>query len=74
MIIYNDRKNKSNSKYICDRCKKELAGAERISIYAENHNIKIKKKKWDFCTRCYRLLKRGVEKRNTLEGGTNENT
>lgn len=69
MIIHKDYKDKSNSVFMCDRCKTEISGLERITIYAENHNIKGKSKKWDFCNRCYRSLKKGIE-----EGGTNENT
>lgn len=71
MIIYNDRKNKENSKYICDRCKVELTIENKLAIWVETqkNNRVSKKKKWDFCNRCYRLLKRGIEK-----GGTNDNT
>mgnify|MGYP003305776189 CR=1 FL=1 len=65
MIIYNDRRNKKNSKYICDRCKKELTVEDKIAIYAENK--KNKKKKWDFCSRCYRSLERGVVTNDTRE-------
>lgn len=60
MIIYKDNKDKNNSKYICDRCKKELTVEDKIAIYAENQKRNVKKKKWDFCLRCYRLLERGV--------------
>ncbi len=75
MIAHKDYKDKQNSKYICDRCRTELTGEERVIIYVDcKKSTKGFRKKWDFCTKCYRLLVRGVEKRAITEGGTNDNT
>lgn len=69
MIIHKDYKNKSNSVFMCDRCKTELTSEERVIIYVEHKKNDIGfRKEWDFCNKCYRSLKRGVERR------TNENT
>lgn len=69
MIAYRDYKATHNNKYICDRCKTELTGDERVIIYIDHKKNSIGfRKEWDFCATCYRLLKKGVERR------TNGNT
>ena len=63
MLVYIDNKNKEKSKYLCDRCKRNLTASERFIIYVEDTKAKVKKKKYDFCSNCYKALERGVEKK-----------
>ena len=64
MLVNIDYKDKEKSKYLCDRCKQELISNNRFIIYVENTKTKVKKKKYDFCSKCFMALERGVEKRN----------
>ena len=64
MLLYIDNKDKEKSKYLCDRCKRKLTASERFIIYVEDTKTKVKKKKYDFCSNCYKALERGVEKKN----------
>lgn len=62
MLIEKDYSNKKNSKFICDRCKKELSINTRISIYSKIA-YQNPKKRWDLCSKCYAALVRGIEKK-----------
>ena len=64
MLVYRDYKDKEKSKYLCDRCKIELTSSERFIISVEIVKTRVKKKKYDFCQKCYRELERGIEKKN----------
>lgn len=68
MLVKGDNKDKEKSKYLCDRCNKELTSSERFIIYVENVKLRVKKKKYDFCDRCYKALERGVEKGRCKNG------
>jgi len=55
-------KDKTQSLYRCDRCKKVCKLNECKPIYTTNENRKAVKK-WDLCLRCYEALERGVGNR-----------
>lgn len=61
MLISENKFDKRESKYECDRCKKELSIDTRISIYSKVA-YENPKKRWDLCSRCYKSLERGIEK------------
>lgn len=63
MLISLNKFNKKYSKYICDRCHKQLNNSNRL-IVTINY-----KKKWDLCDKCYKALERGIKK----GGQINEN-
>lgn len=64
--------NNYEMKYYCDRkkCGKEMQQKDKYTIYIENYNYitkglyrkNAKRKMWDLCPRCYKMLKRGIEK------------
>ena len=68
MIQQKDCTNKSKSRYICDRCNREINNNNMYRIFRQRAGEKSPRRKWHFCDRCYRALVRGVEKK----GGTNE--
>lgn len=62
MLISTNKSDKSNSKYQCDRCKSIISLYDRKSIsVAEGYANP--RKKWDLCPRCYRMLCKGIEKK-----------
>ena len=61
MLVKRNYQDKTMSKYKCDRCQKEISSVERFIIYVEIVRVRVKKKKYDFCSKCYRALERGVE-------------
>ncbi len=63
MLVSQNKFDKSESKYECDRCKKELSITTRISIYSKL-SYENPKKRWDLCNKCYAALVRGIEKVN----------
>lgn len=65
MLVKRDYTDKYKSRYICDRCKKELKFDERFVISVGIIKTGVTKKKYDFCIRCYRALENGVEKGRT---------
>jgi transposase-like protein len=62
MLISSNKFDKSESKYECDRCKKELSINTRISIYTKVE-YDYPRKKWDLCEKCYSALVRGINKK-----------
>jgi transposase-like protein len=61
MLISSNKFDKSESKYECDRCKKELSINTRISIYTKVAYDN-PRKRWDLCQKCYTALVRGINK------------
>lgn len=61
MLIEKDMKDKSKSRYACDRCKKILSNENKIGIY-ESFYKETLKKKFDFCPKCYTAMIRAVNK------------
>lgn len=61
MLIIQNKWDKSESKYECDRCKKELSISTRISIYTKVE-YENPKKRWDLCSNCFEMLCRGIKK------------
>ena len=57
-----DYKNNKNSIYLCDICKQRIKANERYIIYVQITKLNIRKKKYDFCEKCYKSLERGVSK------------
>ena len=55
-----DYKNNKNSIYLCDRCKQRIKANERYVINVHITKLNIRKKKYDFCEKCYKSLERGV--------------
>lgn len=62
MLVSQNKFDKSESKYECDRCRKELSINTRISIYSKIA-YQNPKKRWDLCSKCYAALVRGIEKK-----------
>lgn len=60
MLIKIDYKNNNKSEYLCDRCKKRIKSNERYVINVHITKLNIRKKKYDFCEKCYKFLERGV--------------
>lgn len=62
MLVNQNKFDKKQSIYKCDRCKKQLNWENKVAIYTAPPRCS-PKKKYDFCLKCYRLLIRGVEKK-----------
>lgn len=61
MLIEVQRVKSGKSKYICDRCKRELNSDNRRAIFVAKGS-ETKAKKWDLCERCYKALCIGIKK------------
>ena len=57
----------SKSIYKCDRCKKESTKGMYAIFIRIPGKKETPKKRWDLCSRCYRMLEKGIAK-----GGTDE--
>lgn len=60
MIISVNKTDKDKSVYECDRCKKKCNRNEKISLGIDPFCTGWRKK-WDLCTHCYKLLRKGIE-------------
>lgn len=69
MLVSICNADRRKSTYTCDRCKSKVITTGRISIYA-GEGSGSPRKKWDLCTKCYKMLQIGIKR----GGKTNENT
>lgn len=60
MLIKIDKHSNVNSKYICDMCKNNLYGKDRLTIYVGN-NSGTSKKTWDLCPKCFKIVKKNID-------------
>lgn len=68
MFVEKDYRGRTETKYMCDRCKTDLTTDTRRAICVQEPRTTTRKKKWDLCPRCYKLLCRGIEKGVKQEG------
>ena len=61
MLVSKDYLGNRGSRFKCDRCKIDLTIETRHAIYIQEYKL-MPKKAYDLCDRCYRALKRGIEK------------
>ena len=60
MIIKKDLKNKNNTIYKCDRCKRKITRENNYKVFIKTNTDKQPVKKWDLCDRCYKSLEKGI--------------
>lgn len=61
MLVSQNKFDKKQSVYKCDRCNTQLSIETKVAVYIGLPS-RAPKKKWDLCFRCYRSLIRGINK------------
>lgn len=61
MLISQNKFNKKQSVYKCDRCNEQLSIETKVAVYIGLPS-RTPKKKWDLCKKCYGALVRGINK------------
>ena len=62
MLIKKNFRNKKNSIYECDRCKRKINYCTRFQLYVAGKGTSIGRKYVDLCERCMNALDRGIKK------------